>query len=179
MSEESTAVATVETKAVELKVGDPVKGPEGMMAIAKQLCHPEQETFVVACLDCQSNLLSSQVVALGTVDQVQVSVRDIYREAIRKNAWAIAALHNHPSGDATPSQPDEDCAMAVAEAGRLLGIRVLDVAVVALGEKPKYLSILGELVQRQALKAFGEMLESAHKDSEGDDEEEEGDALKN
>ena len=66
------------------------------------------------------------MISRGTLDSSPASPRDIFREAILRNAASIIITHNHPSGSASPSQADMDTTRTVADAGRLIGIPLLD-----------------------------------------------------
>ena len=86
-----------------------------------------QERFVVLSLNSKHQLIGKpSVVAIGTVNMVEVHPRDVFYEAIRCNAVAIIVAHNHPSGDAEPSIDDQSLTRRLVTAGALLGITVLD-----------------------------------------------------
>lgn len=99
--------------------------------------HEEQEHLLLLLLDNKSNLLGEKVVFTGTVNASIVSPREIYLEALRYHAVGIILLHNHPSGDPTPSDADRRMTRKVRDAGYLLDIPLLDHIV--LGDK-KYVS---------------------------------------
>jgi DNA repair protein RadC len=63
---------------------------------------------------------------MGTVNRAAPVIRECYRQAIIKNATAIIACHNHPSGDTTPSPEDKQFTRELADAGKILGVRLLD-----------------------------------------------------
>ncbi len=66
----------------------------------------------------------------GLLDSAPVGVRETFRGAIVANAKAIIIVHNHPSGDATPSSEDLQITRRIAEAGRILGVKVMDHVVI-------------------------------------------------
>jgi len=72
-----------------------------------------------------------KVVAVGTVNSVDVHPRDVFRDAVRSNAAAIIVAHNHPSGRTDPSVEDHALTAQLVRAGELLGIPVLDHLVLA------------------------------------------------
>lgn len=86
----------------------------------------EQENLKVIMLDNKNRVLRMQTVYVGTINSSQVRVAEIYREAIRQNALSIIVAHNHPSGDPTPSSEDVAVTGELIEAGKLLGIDLLD-----------------------------------------------------
>jgi DNA repair protein RadC len=86
----------------------------------------QQEEFWVVSLDAKNRLLSQARISKGTLMASVVHPREIFRIAIRNAAAAIIILHNHPSGDPEPSVEDRKVTTQVAEAGKLLGIPLLD-----------------------------------------------------
>lgn len=105
--------------------------PDDVVPHVMRKCHREQETFVVVCIDVRNRLLCTpKVIALGTVHSVEVHPRDVFREAIRRNAAGIIVAHNHPSGDPTPSHEDIELTRRMRAAGEMLGIPVVDHLVV-------------------------------------------------
>ena len=93
----------------------------------------EQEQFRVVLLDTKHRVLVIRTVYQGSVNQAQVRIAELFKEAIRANAPAIVLVHNHPSGDPTPSAADVSLTAEVAKAGELLGIDVLDHLVIGHG----------------------------------------------
>lgn len=86
----------------------------------------QQEEFWVISLDAKNRHLSQARISKGTLMASVVHPREIFRIAIRNAAAAIIILHNHPSGDPEPSVEDRKVTTQVAEAGKLLGIPLLD-----------------------------------------------------
>ena len=91
----------------------------------------KQETFVVLCLDNKQRLLRKEVVSRGIVNSSLVHPREVFAPAIREGAAGILVAHNHPSGDPDPSDEDLAVTKRLEEAGRLLGIRLMDHIIVA------------------------------------------------
>ncbi len=92
-----------------------------------------QEEFRVLALDTRHRVLASRMLSRGSVSSAPVRVAEAFREAVRRNASAIAVAHNHPSGDPEPSPDDVETTRALEAAGDLLGIRVLDHVVIGHG----------------------------------------------
>ncbi|MEX1183143.1 MAG: DNA repair protein RadC [Gemmatimonadota bacterium] len=92
-----------------------------------------QEEFRVLLLNTQHAVVREIVVTRGTLDASIVHPREVFRAAITESAAAMILVHNHPSGDPTPSAEDRQVTQQLAEAGRLLGIPVLDHVVVGDG----------------------------------------------
>jgi DNA repair protein RadC len=91
----------------------------------------EQEHLRVLLLDRRNHVLEIKDLYIGSTSSAQVRVAEIFREAVRKNASALIVVHNHPSGDPTPSPDDVALTRAIVQAGKLLDIDVLDHLVVA------------------------------------------------
>lgn len=109
-----------------------VNGAADAAALARPVLLPEQETFVVLCLTVRNALIGEpRVVAIGTVNGVEVHPRDVFRAAIAANAAGIVVLHNHPSGDPSPSVEDVELTRRLKACGDLIGIPVVDHVVVA------------------------------------------------
>jgi DNA repair protein RadC len=83
-----------------------------------------REQFRVLYLDKRNNLIADEVMHEGTVDHTPVYPREVLRRAIELHATGCVLVHNHPSGDATPSRADTDMTKQVAEVCGLLGIAV-------------------------------------------------------
>lgn len=91
----------------------------------------EQEYAAVLCVDAKYRLIKRVVVAVGTLASVECHPREVFREAVREAAAAIFFVHNHPSGDPEPSPDDLALTARLRDAGRLIGIVVLDSLIVA------------------------------------------------
>jgi DNA repair protein RadC len=107
----------------------PVRSPKDAYALMAPLAAIEPtEVFWVICLDAQHKVSadSVQVVTRGILNSSLVHPREVFREAILRNAAAVILCHNHPSGDPTPSADDRAVTAQLAAAGRLLDIPVHD-----------------------------------------------------
>ena len=92
----------------------------------EQLRHEGKEKLLLAMFDTKNHFLGDEVLSIGTVNSSLVSPREIYLRALDRQAVNIIILHNHPSGDATPSDEDKRITGRVAECGRMLGINLAD-----------------------------------------------------
>ncbi len=101
----------------------------------------EQEVFEILLLDARNRLFRRERVSVGTATGSLVHPREVFRPAIRHSAVSLVMLHNHPSGDPSPSPEDRDVTRRIAAAGEILGIRVLDHIVVGEG---RYISFADE-----------------------------------
>ena len=93
----------------------------------------EVETFHSLALDVRHELLAHEVVAVGTLTSAPVHPREVFRSALRRAAAALVVAHNHPSGDPEPSPEDVAVTRRLADAGRLLGVPLLDHVVLGEG----------------------------------------------
>ena len=88
--------------------------------------HRKKEAMKPLLLNSKTKLIGESELSLGTVNTTLVSPREVFVEALRRNAVAVILLHNHPSGDPTPSKQDILITRRVTEAGRLIGVELLD-----------------------------------------------------
>lgn len=99
----------------------------------------EQEEMRVLLLDTKSRVLAMHTVYVGNLNTSLVRVGELFRDAVRANCAAVVVVHNHPSGDPTPSPEDVSVTREIVqEAGKLLGIEVLDHLVIG---RQKYVSL--------------------------------------
>jgi len=92
-----------------------------------------QEEFRVLHLNTQHGVLREVVVTRGILDASVVHPREVFRAAVVESAAALVLVHNHPSGDPLPSAEDREVTRQLQEAGRIMGIPVLDHVVVGDG----------------------------------------------
>ncbi len=90
------------------------------------MAHRPREQFRVLYLDHRNNLLRDEWVADGTVDHAPVYPREVVRRALELSASAMILVHNHPSGDPTPSRADIEMTRKVVDAARVFGLQVHD-----------------------------------------------------
>ena len=92
----------------------------------EEMRHRKQEHMKLLMLNSKSKLLGESDISKGTVNASLISPRELFIEALNKQAVSIILLHNHPSGDPTPSKTDFLLTRRVKEAGDLIGIELLD-----------------------------------------------------
>ncbi|MEL6109208.1 MAG: DNA repair protein RadC [Planctomycetota bacterium] len=90
-----------------------------------------QEEFHIVTLSTKNVPINTHLITRGTLDASLVHPREVFRPAIRDSAASVILVHNHPSGDSTPSREDFNVTDRLTEAGKLVGISVLDHIVVA------------------------------------------------
>jgi DNA repair protein RadC len=94
--------------------------------VMEDMRYLDRESFRVILLDTKNHVLGIETVSLGSLNASIVHPRELFRHAIRRSAAAVILVHNHPSGDPTPSREDLEITRKIHEAGQLLGIEVLD-----------------------------------------------------
>lgn len=115
-----------------------IKSPEDVInAVAslnmEEMRYYDREHFRVMYLDRKGGLLVMEDVSVGGLHSSIVHPREVFKTAVKKSAASMILVHNHPSGDPTPSREDIDITRRLIEAGQLMGIEVLDHVII--GEK--------------------------------------------
>jgi DNA repair protein RadC len=115
-----------------LERGQPIRSPADVQRHFRgRLRGFQRESFHVLLLDGRHRLIATEEVSVGTLTASLVHPREVFRDAIRSAAAALVLVHNHPSGDPSPSAEDRTVTERLRSAGLLLGIRVLDHVIVA------------------------------------------------
>ncbi|MCP3959729.1 MAG: DNA repair protein RadC [bacterium] len=127
-----------------VSVGDLLDRP-GAVAdyVSMNYAADDQEILGALYLDIRNRLIAERGIFRGTLTRAAVEPRPILREALQQHAASIILFHCHPSGDPTPSDEDRFFTRRVAEAGDLLGVRLLDHVVVGSGGRLVSLSHRG------------------------------------
>lgn len=108
-------------------------------ALRKKIGGLKKENFVVVSLDTRNKIIAVDTVFVGTLNSSLIHPREIFETAIRRHAAVIVVAHNHPSGDPKPSDEDVKVTKLLLDAGKIMGIQVLDHLVVT---KDKFYSFL-------------------------------------
>ncbi|UTR11239.1 DNA repair protein RadC [Evansella sp. LMS18] len=104
-----------------------IRSPEDVANyVMEEMRHLTQEHFVALYLNTKNHVLHKQTVFIGSLNASIVHPREVFKEAFRYSAASIVCLHNHPSGDVSPSHEDIEVTKRLVECGRMLGIDVLD-----------------------------------------------------
>jgi len=120
--------------AANLEARPRIVTPDDVMnLIGLEMAMLEEEQLRVLLLNTRNELTGMKTLYQGSSNQVPVRVSEIYREAVRANAMAIVVVHNHPSGDPTPSAQDIELTLDLEEAGRLLGCMLMDHMIIGQG----------------------------------------------
>lgn len=108
-----------------------IKGPQDGADIASRFIgRDDREVFFVMCLNTKNHVVAVHRCHIGSLNASIVHPREVFKSAILNNAASVIVAHQHPSGDITPSMEDISVTKRLAEAGKLLGIEVLDHLVV-------------------------------------------------
>lgn len=99
--------------------------------IRKSMADPTREHFFALLLTTRHAVIGVETISVGSLNASIVHPREVFRPAITAAAAAIILCHNHPSGDVSPSDDDMEITNRLADAGKLLGIEVLDHVIVA------------------------------------------------
>ena len=111
-----------------------ISSPEDIAAlVSSEMAALDQEELRVVLLNTKNEVLKIVTVYRGSVNAAQIRVAEVFKEAIRQNVPSLVILHNHPSGDPTPSGDDVAVTRELVQAGRLLDIEVLDHLVIGDG----------------------------------------------
>lgn len=98
--------------------------------VMEEMRHLDREHFRVVTLNTKNHVLGISPISVGSLNSSLVHPRECFKEAIRRNSNAIILVHNHPSGDPTPSREDIEVTKRLADGGKILGIEVLDHVVI-------------------------------------------------
>lgn len=115
------------------RVGVLVDCPTAVARVCSDLGGLDREHFYVLHLDSLRRLIGRELVAVGTLGCTLTTVREVFKGAMLANSAAIILVHNHPSGDATPSAEDRMLTARLVQAGEILGVPVLDHVVISFG----------------------------------------------
>ena len=126
----------------EFKPGEPFRGPVDIYAhFRERLAGEKREHFYAVLLDNKLRKIKDVRVSHGSLTTSIVHPRDVFEPVVRESAAAVVFVHNHPSGDPTPSKEDIEITNRLREVGTLMGVKVLDHIVVGKG---RYVSFVDD-----------------------------------
>ncbi len=112
-----------------------VKNPQSVADYFTKYCgNKKQEEFWIILVDTKLRAYAKECISVGTLSQSLVHPREVFKHPIRQSAHGIILVHNHPSGDPTPSREDFNITKRLEECGNMVGIQVLDHVVVGVEE---------------------------------------------
>ncbi|WP_342432465.1 DNA repair protein RadC [Neobacillus sp. FSL H8-0543] len=104
-----------------------IRSPEdGANFVMNDMRFLSQEHFVCLYLNTKNQVLHKKTIFIGSLNASIVHPREVFREALKRSAASIIAIHNHPSGDPAPSREDIEVTKRLVECGKMIGIDVLD-----------------------------------------------------
>jgi DNA repair protein RadC len=106
--------------------GAQIKMPDDVAKYCADMREMAQESVQVLTLDTKHKIINRHLVTLGLANSSLLHAREVFRAAIADNAVAIILVHNHPSGDATPSAEDIQITRKMIDTGKIIGINVID-----------------------------------------------------
>jgi DNA repair protein RadC len=107
-----------------------IRSPEDAVEVVKPLIRGKKEHLFVLSLSIGQKLLHTELVAVGGLNVVRASPREVFRPVVASGGYFYLLVHNHPDGSAEPSREDLDFTRAVERAGNLLGLELLDHVVI-------------------------------------------------
>lgn len=108
-----------------------INTPQDLLPFIKQYAYKNTEHFITVSLSGAREILSQKVVAVGSSNSAIINPREVFFEAVQRRASAVILSHNHPSGNASPSQEDIETTRRLSSAADILGISVLDHIIVS------------------------------------------------
>lgn len=122
-----------------LKTGTRYTSPSQVYEMFSFLMQETKEMFITLHLDGKNRIVCCDLVSIGSLNQSIVHPREVFKTACLSNAAAVILIHQHPTGDPTPSSEDIAITRRLKEAGEIMGIKILDHIIVGDGE---YLSFI-------------------------------------
>ncbi len=111
-----------------------IRSPKDIFEYMADMQYLKQEQFRIIMLDTKNKIMGDRIITQGTVNTTLVSPREVFSPAVRHMAASIIAVHNHPSGDSSPSREDIDVTRNIVEVGKIMSIPVLDHIIIGKDE---------------------------------------------
>jgi DNA repair protein RadC len=124
------------TAVVKEAKGGKLVDPNAVYKECQDMSMMAQEAVVVLTMNAKNRMIGRHLVTLGLADTSLVHPREVFRPAILDGAVSIILVHNHPTGEVDPSAEDVKVTRQIIEAGRVMGVRLLDHVIIGRGEKP-------------------------------------------
>jgi len=141
----TTLLAAFELSRRALEVDDSnlpiISTPKDVVAQLTELRQNKKEHFVALYLNARNQLVHKETISMGTLNANLVHPREVFEPALKYSAASIMIAHNHPSGDSKPSEDDLEITKKLTEAGKMMGVEVLDHIIVT---KNNYFSFKDE-----------------------------------
>ena len=131
----TTLLAAFELSKRALEVNDTnlptIVTPKDVVAQLTDLRHNKKEHFIALYLNARNQLVHKETISMGTLNANLVHPREVFEPALKYSATGIMVAHNHPSGDPKPSEDDLEITKRLAEAGKMMGVELLDHVIIA------------------------------------------------
>ena len=131
----TTLLAAFELAKRALEVDDSnlpvISTPKDVVAQLTELRHNKKEHFVALYLNARNQLVHKETISMGTLNANLVHPREVFEPALKHSAAGIMVAHNHPSGDPKPSEDDLEITKRLVEAGKMMGVELLDHVIIA------------------------------------------------
>lgn len=108
-----------------------IRGPQDVYDQYRSMATLAKEQLRCLFLNSRYHVVHEEILAIGNLDRLTIEARDVFQPAVERRVGAIILVHNHPSGDSTPSNTDLTFTKTIQEAGELLGIELLDHVIIA------------------------------------------------
>jgi DNA repair protein RadC len=119
--------AVIRYRGSRRRIAEAIHGPADVTGFVRRVVgNDAREHFVVLMLDGRHRPIAYQVVSIGTATASLVHPREVFQTAVGLGACGVIVVHNHPSGDPSPSREDREITQRLIQAGEVLGIRLLD-----------------------------------------------------
>lgn len=141
LSEDGKAVLEKELSVNYPELDRKMNGPEKVVRLAKEFLHLDDQTeeyLYMICMNSKLELTSVFEISHGNVNSSIIGAREIFQKALLANAVSIILMHNHPSGDSTPSREDIEVTKRIVEAGRVVEIELIDHVIIG---RPMFTSL--------------------------------------
>jgi DNA repair protein RadC len=112
---------------------------EQIISLFPHLGNKTQEESWMVCLDTRMNVIAKFMIGMGTINETPISPRDVFKNVLLINAFGFVLLHNHPSGDPTPSSADRAITTRMQECAILMGVKFYD-HIILTGKKDAFFS---------------------------------------
>ncbi len=121
-----------------VRTTEPLRTQQDILTRLSDIRNKQQEYFICLSLDGGQRLIAQRTITIGTLDSVLAHPREVFADPIADRAASVIVAHNHPSGDASPSQKDITLTQQLVAAGQLLGIPLRDHVIVSKSESFSY-----------------------------------------
>ncbi len=101
---------------------------------SERLKDEKQEKFIILMLNSKNGIIAEELISIGSLESASLHPREIFKPAIKNSASKVILIHNHPSGDATPSESDRKLTEKLLETGEMLGINIIDHVIIGAGK---------------------------------------------